>query len=39
MKFGVALLGLVLSVSGALAQDAAKPNTTVTLTEIQGRNF
>src|SRR3954470_5084560 len=35
MKFGVALLGLVLSVSGALAQGAAKPNTTVTLSEIQ----
>jgi len=35
MKFGVALLGLVLSVSGALAQEPAKPNATVTLTEIQ----
>jgi len=35
MRIGVALLGLVLSTSGALAQDAAKPNTTVTLTEIQ----
>lgn len=35
MKFGVALLGLVLSVSGALAQDAVKPNTTITLSEIQ----
>ena len=35
MKFGVALLGLVLSVSGALAQEPAKPNATVTLTKIQ----
>jgi tetratricopeptide (TPR) repeat protein len=35
MRIGVALLGLVLSASSALAQDAANPNTTITLSEIQ----